>query len=131
MLFLLITRVFFLQSMVGVPHGGLGSRPVLSELAGVYGVLLHGAPDADALAQLPVEPLRVGRGGGGSIESRDAVGGGVATGAGLVQGNNSLADGFTARAFTLRTQGLGDHADALEVREFFSILSRVALFVHE
>jgi len=116
----MITHAFFLQSMVGVPQGGLGSRPVLSELAGVYGVLLHGAPDAEALAQLPVEPLRVDQGGEGSIESRHAVGGGVATGAGLVQGNDPITDGFTARAFTLRTQGLGDHADALEVRGIFS-----------
>ena len=127
----MIIHVLFLQSMVGVPRGALGSRPVLSELAGVYGVLLHGAPDGDALAQLPVEPLQVYRGGDASIEDIDTVvvGGRGPSRTGIVHATDPIADGFTARAFTLRTQGLSDQADALEVRELTIVYaSRTAAF---
>ena len=130
--------------MVGVPPVGVGAKPVLSELAGVYGVLLRGAPGANALAHQRAPPLRretdgdawsSGDGGtglllrdfaffdgnatGGAATAATRVapspdGGGAGGGAALAA--DALANGFTARAFALRAHRQWDQADALEVR---------------
>jgi len=131
------------QSLVGAPPVGVGAKPDLSELAGVYGVLLRGAPGANALAHQRAPPLRretdgdawsSGDGSTGlllrdfAFSDGDATGdaataatgmvpspGGGGAGGGAALAADALANGFTARAFALRAHRQWDQAGALEV----------------
>jgi hypothetical protein len=143
-LFLLLVCVRAWQSLVGVPPVGVGAKPVLSELAGVYGVLLRGAPGANALIHQRAPSVRretdgdarsSGDGGTGlllrdfAFSDGDATGGattaatgmapspgGGGAGGGAALAADALANGFTACAFALRSHRQWDQAGAFEVR---------------